>query len=130
MATAPIITYLKLDSVNDPIFDPTVQLTNVNAVGQAILTRLRLFLGEWWEDVNLGLAVFQKILGQLGTAQGVKAMNLAIQQQIEGVPYVISVLNVNSTFVGGRLSFTATAQTQFGTVTVSNLPGTSASLGG
>ena len=130
MATAPTITYLQLDADNDPLFDPATQLTDAAAVRQAILTRLRLFLGEWWENLSLGLPVFQQILGQLGTAQGVKAMNLAIQRQIEGVPYVTEVLNVESSFSNGQLIFTAQVNTQFGAVNATNLPGSSASLGG
>lgn len=128
MATAPTITYLLLDADNDPIFDPSSQLVDAAAVSQAILTRLRLWLGEWWENLNLGLPVTQKILGQLATSQGVAAMNLLIQQQIEGVPYVTAVLDVSSIFSNGRLGFSAKVQTQFGAVLVTNLPGNSASL--
>jgi hypothetical protein len=128
MNASATITYLQLDQYNDPLFEPSSQLTDVSAVSQAILTRLRLFLGEWWEDLNLGLPVFQKILGQLGTKKGIAAMNLAIQQQIEGVPYVTSVMAVQSTFENGQLRFTAKVQTKFGIVTVNNLPGASASL--
>lgn len=129
-ATTATIQYLQLDANNDPIFDPSANLTDAEAVNQAILTRLRLFLGEWWEDVNLGLPVFQSILGQLGSSQGLAAMTLAVQQNIEGGPYVTSVDNVEVTFENGVLSITASAFTQFGPVAISTAPALNAdSLG-
>lgn len=125
---APTIQYLRLDAQNDPIFDPTASLTDVDAVAQAILTRLNLFLGEWWEDLNYGLPVFQQILGQLGSQQGLAAMTLAVQQNVEGAPYVTSVATPLVDFSAGRLSISVTAQTQFGLVSVSTTPALAASL--
>lgn len=129
MATAPTITYLLLDSQYDPVFDPTVALVDAQAVRQAILTRLRLFLGEWWANINLGLPVFQSMLGKLGSTRVQAAISLAIQRQIEGVPYVSSVTNIQTNFANGRFTFSATAQTAFGPVTVTNVPALASSLG-
>lgn len=122
MATSPTIQYLQLDKYNDPIFDPSANLADIDAVAQAILTRLRLFLGEWWEDTSIGLPVFQLILGQLGSAQGLSAMTLAVQQNIEGAPYVTSVQNVQIDFTDGALTITADAYTSFGPVAVNTAP--------
>lgn len=122
MATTPTIQYLKLDAQYDPIFDPTANLTDTYAVNQAILTRLRLLLGEWWEDTSIGLPLFQLILGQLGSKQGIAAMTLAVQQNIEGAPFVTSVNDINVKFQDGTLSITATAYTQFGPVAISTAP--------
>lgn len=121
MSTTPVVQYLQLDSSYDPIFDPTANLTNLAAVTQAILTRLKLFLGEWWENLSLGLPVFQQMLGQLGSAQGVAAMTLTVQQAIAATPFVTAVSDVAVSFTDGRLAITATAQTQFGSVPVSAL---------
>lgn len=126
MSTTPTILYLQLDQNYDPIFDPGASLTDTNAVAQAILTRLKLFLGEWWENLNLGLPVFQSILGQLASPQGIAAMSLAVQQNIEGAPFVTALPIVNVSFKDGVLSITATAQTQFGPVTVNTAPALSA----
>ena len=117
MASAPTIQYLQLDSLNDPSFDPTAALTNTTAVSQAIQTRLNLFLGEWWENLALGLPVFQSILGQLGSPQGLTAMQLAIQQTIQGTPYVTSVVSTSVTFENGQMGVSYTVQTTFGQVT-------------
>ena len=102
MATTPTIQYLQLDAGYDLIFDPTAALTDTQAVNKAIATRLLLFLGEWWENVALGLPVFQSILGQLGSQQGLAAMQLAIQQNIEGGPYVTGAPLVTLAFTNGR----------------------------
>lgn len=121
--------YLLLDSSYDPVFDPTAQLTNADAVGQAILTNLKLFLGEWWENLNLGLPVLQSMLGQLAVAGTLNAASLAIQQQVEATPYVTDCTGVTvGVSAAGQLQFTCVAQTSFGPVTVSNLPAASASI--
>ena len=116
MSTAPVIQYLQLDPSYDPIFDPTANLTNLDAVTQSISTRLNLFLGEWWSDLSLGLPVFQSILGQLGSPQGLSAMELAVHQNIEGTPYVTTVDNVALDFTAGRFSIIYAAQTAFGPI--------------
>lgn len=125
MAT-PSLSYLLLDSQNDPVFIPSVALTGTDAVAQDILTRLNLWQGEWWENLSLGLPVFQSMLGQLGSSANQQAMSLVIQQQIMQAPFVLNVLNVEASFSNGIFSFTCTVQTQFGTITVSNTPGAAA----
>ena len=123
------ISYLQLDSSNDPIFADNTSLTDAAAVEQAVLTRLNLFLGEWWENLNLGLPVFQVILGQLASQRGQSAMQLAIRQNIQGAPYVTSVGKVTTSFVNGQFKFSAVYTTAFGTSTVSsNLPALSAAI--
>jgi hypothetical protein len=124
------ITYLLLDADYDPVFDPNAALTDLDAVRQVIVTRLWLFMGEWWENLNLGLPVFQSILGQLASPSGIAAMQALIQQNILGTPYVTGVTSVGVNFTTGRLSYTTTVQTAFGTVvTNGSTPGLSASLG-
>ena len=114
------ITYLALDASYDPIFADGTSLTDGQAVRQIILTRLKLFMGEWWESLNTGLPVFQRILGQLASSKGQAAMNRLVQQNIEGAPYVTGVVNTQTSFDNGVLSFTTTAQTEFGQVTVNS----------
>ena len=124
--------YLALDPSYDPVFDPGAALSSTAAVAQDILTRLRLFQGEWWEDLNLGLPMFQTILGQLASQKGLLAMQLAVQRVILGTSYVTGITSMDVGFNDstGRLQISAVAQTVFGTVTVTNQPGTSASIGG
>ena len=128
MATTPSISYLALDAQNDPVFSDGTSLVGIFAVQQAILTRLKLLLGEWWENLNLGLPVLQLMLGQLGSQKGLNAMALAVQQNVQGAPYVTGTVNAQVNFVDGQFQYTVTAVTLFGLVTISNLPGQSAAL--
>lgn len=120
------VQYLQLDATYDPIFDPTANLLDLYAVNQNILTRLRLLLGEWWEDLNLGLPVFQQMLGKLASSQGLAAMSLTAQQNIESTPYVTAATDVGVTFINGALGISYTADTLFGTVSGSTTPAISA----
>ena len=118
------ISYLQLDSQNDPSFANGTSLTNLAAVEQLILTRLNLFLGEWWENLNLGLPVFQSMLGQLGSQRTQTAISLAIQSNIAGGPYVTSVANVSTAFIDEKqFTFSADVYTAFGVVKLRNVPG-------
>jgi hypothetical protein len=99
-------------------------LTDLQAVTQLIQQRLLLFLGEWFANLNDGTPYFQTILGRPANMQ---AINLALTQRILGTAFVSSVLNVESTFnTNSQLpfgyGFTATVQTQFGVVSVTNIP--------
>ena len=122
------IAYLQLDSNNDPSFADGTSLTNGEAVRQMIYTRLQLFMGEWWENLNIGLPVFQSMLGQLGSQRVQNAIQSAIIQNIQETPYVTSVGDVRVLFENGTFTFTATAQTVFGPVLITNTPGTQAAV--
>ena len=50
MGTSVNISYLALDVNNDPDFNASSSLTGIDAIAQAILTRLNLFLGEWHSE--------------------------------------------------------------------------------
>lgn len=124
------IQYLKLDPENDFIWIPQSALTDTDAVAQAILTRLRLFEGEWWENLNLGLPMFQQILGAPGSLRQQQVIELLISQQIQGTPYVSNVLNATVSFNAATRAFTykADVQTAFGPITVTFSPGTAGSV--
>ncbi|WP_427112446.1 hypothetical protein [Megasphaera sueciensis] len=57
--------YRRLDSNGDYVFGGNANdfLSGTIAVAQAIRTRLRLLKNEWWEDLEGGLPLFDKILG-------------------------------------------------------------------
>jgi hypothetical protein len=47
---------------------------------------------------------------------------------VQGATYVIGTVNASVGFTDGQLNYVVTAETIFGPVTVSNLPGQNASL--
>ena len=119
------ITYLQLDAQYDPIFLSQASLSDLEAVTQAIKTRLLLFEGEWWEDLGDGTPMFQEIVGQRATPNGQQIMSQALAARISGTPYVVAVQNVSVNFnpTTRQFSFVATVQTAFGTVTIPYSPG-------
>ena len=128
----PSIVYLRLDPDYDPIFTTNAELTDLAAVAQAILTRLRLFEGEWWENLGSGTPMFQEILGQRATQSGQEIMSLALAARVSGTPFVSGVTNIQTTYepIARKFTFNCIAQTAFGTVPVSFQPGAIAGVDG
>ncbi len=111
-----------IDSQNEPSFGKGQDdyLTDLDAVVQIIRTRLLLFKGEWWEDKEDGLPLWQSILGIGG--RGIKLIDNLLQQRILGTPYVIGIENLSSSYDSSTRAyiFQATVNTSFGAVVVSN----------
>src|SRR5690348_2465704 len=84
-------------------------------VGQIVLTRLRLWEGEWFVDTSDGTPYETQVLGT-GT-QGRRDM--AIQERILGSPGVVRIAAYSSSFDGATRTFTisgTTIDTIFGQV--------------
>ena len=71
-------------------------LSGSESVAQAIVTHIKLLLGEWWEDVNQGTPLFQSILGKPGSEEHLnsvdniyKAMILSTELNGEQIVYSI-----------------------------------------
>jgi hypothetical protein len=123
----------QLDANNDPIEGPTgpVFLTDLDACAQILGQRLRFLQGEWWEDLSLGYPLFQKVINASAAPADQEAAALVTQAQITSfTPWVIQILSFTfQTNTSGRGStFTAVVLTVFGTLTVTNAPGSSASV--
>lgn len=120
------IIYRRLDLNYEPMFGQGKAnfAVDVEAVAQAIQTRLLLFQGEWWESTLEGLPLFQKILGQPGNTQQLEKITLLIQQRILGTPFVVGINRIQTSFNSStrRFVFYAEVNTQFGLIAVSNLP--------
>jgi hypothetical protein len=114
----------RLDASHDPSFGKGQGdfLHDIDAVAQIIKTRLLLFKGEWWEDTNSGLPLWQSILGVSGATRNRQAIEHIIQKRIRETPHVTSVLSVSSTYDPSTraYSFTATVDTKFGTLVVAS----------
>ena len=119
--TTPQILYIRLDENYEPDFASSKPglITDINAVSQAILTRLRLLQGEWWENQIDGLPLWQQILGK-GTGHNQEKVNLLIQERILGTPYVTDVFGLQSSYNADTraFNFSCGVETQFGQVSV------------
>lgn len=93
--------------------------TGKDAVGQAIYTSLKLCAGEWWEDQSVGLPLFQSILGQSGSPDHIKAVDMLVQEQILNVQGVTQIASFQSSYANRTYTVTnCTVQTQYGDVVV------------
>jgi hypothetical protein len=104
-------------------------LYDLDAVAQIIQTRLLLFQGEWWQNLQDGLPLFQSILGVGGAGRKPEAISLLIQQNILGLtPYVTGISDIVTTYQPNlrNFKFSCNVQTQFGTIQVTFTPGLSA----
>jgi hypothetical protein len=90
------------------------------AVSQAIKTRINLLYGEWWENTDEGLPLFQSILGKNGTANNLTIADALIKERIIGTQDVTSIESFSSTYDSETrsYSFTATVNTKYGTTTI------------
>lgn len=117
LSTTPTIIVRKLGPNWDPIRGQSLSnfLVDIEAVAQIIVTSLLLLQGEWFENVNLGLPLFQQLLGHAETEQGVA---LIIQQQILQVPYVTGIQSFAVSYApAGRVySYQGVVNTQFGLI--------------
>ena len=113
----------RLDSNWDMTFGQGLgnYLSDSDAVGQVILTRLKLLLGEWWEDTTQGLPLWESMLGAVGTKK--EMIDRIIQSNILGTIGVtgISFLNTSFDSTTGNYIFYCEVNTVYGTVIVSNI---------
>ncbi|MBU1067774.1 hypothetical protein KKE60_08310 [Patescibacteria group bacterium] len=113
----------RLDENWDPVYGSGVDdyIFDQEAVIQIIESRLRLWQGEWWENLKEGVPMFQRILGKLGTSKAV--VDRLIQTNILGSPHVIGIVKFVSEFNSTSRGYEceATVNTEFGTLIVTNV---------
>lgn len=118
--------YRRLEGVeNEPVFGRGKQdfLTNVEAVGQAVITRLKFFRGEWWEDIYLGIPMWQEILGVVGARKDV--IDRVIQKEILDTTGVFNIEELSSIFnrETRAYQFYAVINTIYGKTVLTNAQG-------
>ena len=123
MATS--ISVRRLDSNGDLTFGNGLgnYITNTQAVAQILKTRLLLFTGEWWADLNDGLPLWTNILGV--SSANISAITLIIQNRILGTPQVLNVTDLAIVYNSAvrSYSFSCTVTTSYSTtITVANSP--------
>jgi hypothetical protein len=72
---------------------------DIEAVTQAIKTKLLLLIGEWWEDSSKGLPLFQTILLQRQTAEGKLTIDTVARERILETPGVTQIVAFESGFL-------------------------------
>ena len=112
--------YRKLDANGDYTFGggPADFLVNSpEAVGQAVMTKLRLWVGEWFLDDTVGMPWSPDVIGKYTE----NTRDAAVRTQILQTPGVTGIDSYSSTFDGNtrKLSISAEINTTYGTTTIS-----------
>jgi len=119
------VRYRRLGTNNEPAMGRSNQdfLTDADAVGQAVITRLKLFRGEWWENIYEGLPMWQSLLGVVGVRKDV--IDRIIQESIRQTPGVFSIENMSSVFNSQERTyqFFCSINTVYGQTTITNIQG-------
>jgi hypothetical protein len=104
--------YRKLDENYDYVFgrNDLDFINDINAVTQAIRTRVLLLRGEWWEDVEDGLPLFQSILEQRVTENGLLAADTAIMEAIMSTIGVTQIMSYKGEYDKKSRSYHAQAE--------------------
>lgn len=69
------------------------------AIAYAIKSKILLFYGEWWEDIGIGIPMFQSIIGQ-GRSEALKnSAQMLISDRIKEIEEVAAINKVNIIFV-------------------------------
>lgn len=91
---------------------------DADAATQAVKTKLNLFEGDWWENPEDGLPLFQSILRTPGTAGNIVSVDLMVQSRIMQAPHVNGITSYSSSYEGGKYAAQAVVETDFGSITV------------
>ena len=111
--------YRRLTATGDYVFGQGSldYLSDTDAAAQAVKTKLKLLLGEWWEDMQDGLPLFQQILLQRATADGIQIVDLLIKQRIMEVAEVTNVQITKSSVKDRQYQADVIIETIYGEIT-------------
>ena len=95
-------------------------IDGAESIAQQIKTKILLFYGEWWENIGIGIPMFQSIIGQVNNENAKQSASLLIEKRIREVEGVTapSDLKIEIDFLTRNLSFSAVVETSEGTATV------------
>jgi hypothetical protein len=92
------IIYRKLDENGDYTFGRRDGFySGVEAVAQAVKTRLLHFRGEWWENIRDGTPFFQEVAGQFfASSNAARRVDLIFSRRINGTIGVVEITAFDS----------------------------------
>lgn len=85
--------YRKFSNEYDYSFGNNEQdyISDIDAAALAIKSKILLFYGEWWEDLSIGIPMFESIVGQMNTQNLRIAVQNLIQKRILEIPQIRSI---------------------------------------
>lgn len=108
--------YRALDPSGDYIFGKGSQdfLGEAAAVAQAIQTNLALFKGEWWEDLEDGLPMFQSILQNNDSKEQLGIIDMFVKERITSTQGVSRIDSYQSSYYNRTYSAVGSVTTTSG----------------
>ncbi len=114
--------YRKLSPTGDYVFGQSAAdfYLDIEAVQQAIKTRLTLDKGSFWRDLEAGLPLTTEILGSPGSQSNLLQIDNIITEQIQGTTGVDRILNFSSEYdrTNRVYSYRAQVQTIYSTTVI------------
>lgn len=109
------MTVRKLDANGEIVTSGTQFTSKADEIAQTISTRLRLFIGEYFRNINEGTPWFQSILNKRGTLSSKDAI---IKQRIVQTDGVMGLLSYKADYnIDTRVYFiSAVVNTQYGEI--------------
>lgn len=112
--------YRKLDSNGDYTFGNNELdfISDNEAVAQAIRTKVLLFYQEWWEDISIGIPMFQSIVGKVADTNLQMTATLLLTKRIQEIEQVTAVTNIKINQGKRAISFQINVETIYGSANV------------
>ena len=108
--------YRTLDEQGDYTLGQNSMKQNKEAVAQAIKTRLGLLYGQWWENTEDGLPLFEKILGAYGDNK--EMIDILISERSAQTKDVKEIKSYQSSFQNRVYTANCVVETVYGTVLI------------
>ncbi|WP_277593599.1 hypothetical protein [Pseudomonas chlororaphis] len=107
------MTVRRLDENGDIVTRGQQFISGKEEIAQTVLTRLRLFLGEYFRDITDGTPWYEQILGKFTS---LSAAESALRARIANTPGVVRLTSFSADFdiTTRRYSVTAGILTEFG----------------
>lgn len=104
--------YRMLSSTGDYVFGGgmSAYLEGDEAVAQAIKTKILLFYYEWWEDLGMGIPMFQSILGQTNPETIKTSLTELLEKRILEIDEVTGLKNIDIDYDRKQRSFSITLE--------------------
>lgn len=106
----------KLDENHDYSFGNNLgdYISGIDAVVQNTDTKIRLYYGEWWEDISIGIPMFQSIVGEFDQNALQTSASLLLERRALDVQEVSAVQNVKVLFGDNAIGFKMLLDTDYG----------------
>ncbi len=108
--------YRILDENGDYTLGQNSMKKDKEAVAQAIQTRLGLLYGQWWENTEDGLPLFEKILAAYGDNK--EMIDILISERIAQTKDVKEIKSYQSSFQNRVYTANCVVETVYGTVLI------------